>query len=223
MKDRSQAILSIIINIFLVLSTAIIIVYGVHMGAGAGQLGFRMYGWGYLKAYTNLSNLLAGIAAAFVLFFELQNLGKAEKCPRSVFILQYSAAVSVGLTFLIVVCFLGPMFAVQGLGYFTMFSGEMIFFHLLNPLLCGVDFVLLQKQHILTRKDNFLALLPTLLYSLVYLTMVVFVGTWDDFYNFTLGGHYALSPLCMLVIYTITYGIAFLQRRLHNKMVRTNK
>ena len=219
-EARKRNILMLVINLYIVLSTAVIVFLGVTGGAGAGQVGEGMRGAGYLKAFTNLSNILAAAASAAVLYYNIRNLkDRTDELPRRVLVLQYAGASAVGLTFLVVLCFLGPLFQLQGKGYFTMYSGEMFFFHLLNPVLCSVELVLLERKHVLTLRDNLTAVVPAFLYSLLYLMMVVILRQWSDFYNFTFGGRYWVSPLTMLAIYLISFGIAFVQRRLHNARV----
>ena len=63
-------------------------------------------------------------------------LGKAAGIPCTVYQLKYAATVSVGLTFLTVMLFLGPRF-----GYGAMFQGVNLWFHLL--MLGDVALVLL--------------------------------------------------------------------------------
>ena len=212
------------LNAWIILSTAVIVTHGILAGAGKGQVGGGMYGWGYLKAFTNLSNILAALACGVVLSCNLRNIknGTAE-LPRAVLVLHYAATSAVGLTFVIVAGFLGPMFQLNGAGYFTMFSGDMFFFHFLNPVLCGVELVLLEREHILKVRDNFIAVIPTVLYSFLYAYMVVIAQKWSDFYNFTLGGHFEYTPAAMLIMYLISFAVAFAQRKLHNKKVSANQ
>ena len=180
-----------------------------------------MRGWGCLKAFTILSNVFAAIVSGVILLDRIMKRRRDfDFLPRWITVLHYCAATSVGLTFLVVVFFLGPMFQFRGMGYFTMFSGNMFFFHLVNPLLCMAALVL-EEQPQLGGRENLLALIPTMAYSVVYLVMVVFLGRWSDFYNFTFGGHYALAPAVMLVMYLVTYLVAYALRRVHNRFTRT--
>ena len=61
-------------------------------------------------------------------------------------------------------------------------------------------------------------MLPLVLYSLVYLTMVAILQQWPDWYGFTFGGKYALIPVVMLVMYSfaalISWACIALQRKL---------
>ena len=218
--NRKNSALSAAINAFIVISTVIIAVNGISSGAGEGQVGENMRNWGYLKAFTNLSNILAAVCAGVMLFFNIKNLtGKSEGLPRGAMLFFYTGTSALGLTFIIVVGFLGPMFELTGPGYFTMFRNDMFFFHFLNPVLCGICFVMLQRQFVFGIKDNLIAIIPTVLYSFVYAYMVVIRQSWSDFYNFTFGGHYELAPIVMIAMYAISFLIALAQRKLHNRRV----
>ena len=218
-NDKKQNILMLLINLFILASTLFFVVRGVLKGAGEGQVGEIMYGWGYLKAFTNLSNILAAVASAVVLFYNIRGLKQnGGELPRGAVALQYAASAAVGLTFVVVVFFLGPMFEQMGKGYFTMFKQEMFFFHFFNPVLCGIELVLLERSYILGWKENLIAMLPMAAYSVVY-TVCVLTGTWSDFYNFTLGDLKLTAP-AIGIVYAIAFLIAYMQRRLHNARVK---
>ena len=61
MKPRLWHRLSLIFNVFLMISTTIIVTNGFLHGAGDGQLGEEMIGWGYFKAFTIDANILNGV------------------------------------------------------------------------------------------------------------------------------------------------------------------
>ena len=118
-----------------------------------------------LKYFTVLSNLLLGIAAFVYALCVLRILlGKAAGIPCTVYQLKYAATVSVGLTFLTVMLFLGPRF-----GYGAMFQGVNLWFHLLIPLTAIASFWLLEPDGTLSLQDSMLAVLPMLLYAIGYI------------------------------------------------------
>ena len=209
------------IHLFVLVSTVICTVCGVTKGAGEGQVGENMVGWGYLKAFTTLSNVFAAVVSGIALAYMVRHWRRGtDALPRWLMRLRYAATSAVGLTFFVVVVFLGPMFEMGGAGYFTLFRGDMFFLHLANPVLCGVALVRLERRYPLGRRDNLVALLPTVAYSLVYTYMVAIARRWTDFYNFTLGGHYQWAPVCIAVMYAVSYLIARAQRAWHNRQLR---
>ena len=58
---------------------------------------------------------------------------------------------------------------------------------------------LLEAQPPLRFRASFLGLLPTFVYGVVYIVMVVFRRAWYDFYGFNMGGFWYLSAALMLI------------------------
>ena len=214
MKNR---IISIIICKYLVISTAIIVVRGVLKGAGEGQVGESMYGWGYFKAFTVDSNILMAIVAGILAFYLVQNHDKEDALPGWAHTLALVGTTAVCLTMLTVIVFLAPLQAAMGHGYLFLFSGEMFFLHLFNPLLALILTAFLLKGHRYTDRECAIAVMPTLAYSVVYAIAVLVLKCWTDFYGFTFGGKNYLSPISMVAMYAATYGIATVIRLIHNK------
>ena len=213
--DNKRRILTVI-NLFLFISTLIVTILGILHGAGEGQLGENMRGAGWLKAFTNLSNMLMGFCALVFLV-----TAKNGKNPKWAVRLYFAGVCAVGLTFVVVIFFLAPMFAITGKGFFTMYSGSLLFFHFLNPILAVIAMMFLIKKPVLGTKEKLLGLIPTVLYSFLYAYKVVISKEWDDFYNFTLGGKMWMVPVAMLVLYSVTYAIGSLMASVHNRTVES--
>lgn len=214
----------ITINSILFLSTVYISIYRIFNGASAGQVGESMFGIGYFKAFTNLSNILNGIFALVSLIFIFINIkDKDYKLNNIVIKLQYISGCAVFLTFTTVVLFLAPMLYFSwGLDFMNLFTHDMFHFHLLNPLLSVALMIFFNKEYKFNLKDNLFGIIPTLLYSIVYLTMVV-TGRWSDFYNFTFGGKFELIPIVIILMYSTSFLLGLIIRKLHNKLVIKNK
>ena len=162
-----------------------------------------------LKYFTILSNLLEGFASV-VFLLNLKNK------KQWVNLLKYVAAVSVGLTFLVVVVFLGPLF-----GYLFMFIGVNFWLHLIVPVLAMVEFVIYNRE-IFTVKDNLIASLPMVIYGIFYLGNIIIngVGQWpdsNDWYGFMSWG-LPVSIVIFFVIVAVTYGIGLVLRKLNGKV-----
>jgi hypothetical protein len=127
--------------------------------------------------------------------------------------LKYAAAVSVGLTFTVVMTFLGQIY-----GYRMMFSGSSLWFHGLIPLLAMTEFIFCNKTP-MSSKDNFWAVVPMLAYGIVYVGNIFINGIkGNDWYGFIRWG-YGVGAVIFMVILGITYLIGFLLRKL-NKTVK---
>ena len=140
-------------------------------------------GFRSLRYFTVLSNLLEGIAS---LVFAVSLL-RGEP-SRRVILLKYAAAASVGLTFLTVMLFLGPVF-----GYGTMFVGANFWLHLVIPLAALAEYCFIEGGGDFTVRQSAVTVVPMLVYGLVYLANILVNGPgeppyWNDFYGFTMWG-----------------------------------
>ena len=212
MNDKTKRNIAVLINMFIFISTLAWSIHGVIYGAGSGQLGEQMRGAGYFKAFTILSNILLGICALTAAVSLLRGRPGAG-CMK----LYLTGAAAAGLTFAVVLLFLGPMQLTKGKSFFSMYSNDMFFFHLLNPLLAAINLALFMPRFSCTKKDVAAAVIPTALYSFVYIYFVVITKQWSDFYNFTFGGKVWLTPIVATVLYAATYGIAALLARLSGR------
>ena len=150
------------------------------------------------RYFTTLSNLLAALAAAVLIVVELKYLGQAQwTIPYWALVLKCVGTTAVMVTFLTVVFFLGPTN-----GYKFLFAGAGLYLHLIGPLLAMVSFCMLEATQPLAWTSAFLGLLPTAIYGIVYLILVIVIGKdrggWEDFYGFNGGGHWKLSIVLMM-------------------------
>ena len=156
-----------------------------------------------LKYFTILSNLLEGIACFVWL------ISRNEK-------IKYVAAVSVMLTFVTVMVFLGPT-----MGYAIMFVGPSLWFHLIVPLLALLEVVFWNRESFSAR-DNLIAVLPMAVYGFFYVANNIIngVGEWphiNDWYGFLAWG-YPIGVVIYLVIIMVTWLIGFVIRKAKDRL-----
>ncbi len=156
-----------------------------------------------LKYFTVLSNLLNGVIC---LIFAVSVLC-GRTCSAALKTWKLTGAVSVGLTFLTVMVFLGPLF-----GYGSMFKGANFWMHLVLPVLTMASFVLLEGGPALSLHATFPAVIPMALYAAGYVSNVLLHGIGsgyqtNDFYGFFHWG-YGMAPVVAAVIFTATWLIA---------------
>ena len=207
-KEKTERILSIIFNLLIVVGT-ILSVAKFYVKSGDGNM--EVAGMRCLRYFTVLSNILSGLTAAIMLAAQVREKGSV---PQWVLVQKYVGTVSVTLTFLTVVLFLGPT-----QGYVRMFSGNAFYLHLVGPLLAIFSLIFMEQgTKPLTKKHALLAMLPCVVYGLLYLVMVVFVGRenggWPDFYGFNIGGMWYLS---LVVMYAANWLLCLLLRTCHTK------
>ena len=168
------------------------------------------------RYFTTDSNLLMAVIALVYAGFNVLCLFRPETAePKWLHILKFTGTTAVSVTFVTVVIFLGPTAAMKSgaRGYFRMFEGNVFFLHFLCPLLAIVSFTLLERGPRLSVIETLWALIPTVVYSIIYYIMVVKAARpWPDFYGFTFGGKMWAVPFSVLGMYTLTFGLATLLR-----------
>ena len=162
-----------------------------------------------LKYFTVLSNLLEGLASVVWLVSSRRN-GKAGVRAE---LLKYIAAAAVGLTCVVVLVFLGPLY-----GYPEMFAGPSLFMHLLTPVIAVAEMIFMSDAE-LTSKDNRLVVLSPLIYGVFYLgnNLINGIGEWpdtNDWYFFLAWG-YPVGILIFAVICVVTWMLGLAMRKLH--------
>ena len=180
-------ITSILINGFLFLSTAWIVVFSFRKD-GIWSLSS---GIGIFRYFTTLSNVLCAIAALVLAICML-----AGHVPYGVLMFKYIGTAAVTITLLTVMAFLGPT-----QGYKMLLIKEGFFLHLLSPVLAIVSFCFLETEQPLSFAESLLGLLPMILYGILYLKKVVFSPEekqWEDFYGFNKGGKWPFSFAAMV-------------------------
>ena len=165
-----------------------------------------------LRYFTVLSNLLLGAAALLYAAWLIALLaGKAQALSRALRLLKYAGTVSVTLTFLTVMLFLGPTF-----GFGGMFRGSNLWFHLIIPLAALASFLLLERDGRLSFRDSLNAVVPMLLYGIGYIVNVLRYGIVPGDFSHDWYGFAQRSVLMAAVVFAVmllgTWGIALLLR-----------
>lgn len=152
-----------------------------------------------LHYYTFDSNIVAALCC-LVMFFANLRAYKSDDVKRGrpvfsrpVFVLKFIGTSLVAVTFMTVVCFLGPI----AYSMSAMVEGVNLYLHVVNPLLCLVSFIFFERAERFPFRDCFIALIPTIIYGAVYAICVVFLEIWPDFYRFYIGKLWPVSALAM--------------------------
>lgn len=178
---------SIIINAAIAITTLAIIVCFFRKD-GAWQLRGGLKAFRY---FTVLSNAFCAVAALMMAVGQL-----VGDPPRWILLMKYLGTVSVTVTLLTVLLFLGPT---QG-GYGELLHGENLYMHLIGPLLAIVSYRFLERPR-MTFATALTGLVPVLLYGALYLYRIVLAPDdrrWEDFYGFNRGGRWAVSYAAMI-------------------------
>ena len=199
MKTSTRRIVSLILNAFIVVSTAYV---------------YRDSTVETWRFFTNLSNVLAALTSLIMVVFSAIQLNRERKGVTSekpfwLSVVRMFAAVCMTLTFVIVVIFLSPMEVIHGGSYFRGFSDQLFHMHFLTPILTIAAFLCFDgpdKKPLV----SVVALVPVAVYGIVYACSVLFLKRWPDFYGFTFGGNPLLSVLMAVGIMLVAWGISTL-------------
>ncbi|MBR4131470.1 MAG: hypothetical protein IKT99_00710, partial [Oscillospiraceae bacterium] len=164
--------------------------------------------------FTIDSNILAGLSMLLCIPYTVDGLRTGYyHLPDWVVVAMHIAVTAVALTFLVSLCILAPV-----KGFVLIFSGSRFFLHGVCPILSILTFCCFINSHMVRLWESPLALIPVVIYTGVYLVMVVFIGEehggWNDFYGFATRVPLWLS---LVLILPVTFGIATLLRLGHNK------
>ena len=175
-----------------------------------------------LRFFTVLSNIFIAIAAFLMIFYNIKNLiNDSYEYPKWLISLKYIATSAIAVTFVTVALLLAPSYAIVGKGYFTLFLGNHIYTHFLTPVLAIITLVFFENSHKIEFKEALFGVVPVFLYSILYITMVVFVGEknggWTDFYNFTFGGHNWVIPFSAIGMLLLAFILSIFIAKWHNK------
>ena len=216
--------LFIFFNLTILISTVIITIIDVIYGTSGGQSNFLVQGWNYFMPFTINSNVLMAIAAgiALVKLFlhrrkNFRQDGTIKPFGRKLTNFYFMTTVSLNLTAVTVALFLMPLRFINGENGFTMFAGDMFFFHLINPILAVYSFLYLLDGTRINKTSRLLCFIIPMAYSTVYSIHVLILKDWDDFYNYTFGGNYALSLVSATANLVAIYTIATLFANAYNK------
>ena len=121
------------------------------------------------------------------------------------------------LTFLVSLFILSP-----AKGFVLIFTGSRFFLHGVCPILAIVAFCFFMSEKRLTIRDSLLALIPVLIYAIVYYVMVAVLGEekggWNDFYGFLSRlPHWIPLTAIMPLTFLIATGIRVLHNRSYDK------
>ena len=174
-------ILSIIINTVIFIATAIILLHNFWKdGKWNTKRGLKAF-----RYFTILSNAFCAVSALGMVIAQA-----GGTVSQGVLLLKYLGTVSVTVTLLTVLFFLGPT-----QGFKIMLSGSNLYLHLIGPVLAILSYGFLEKKPI-TIGTAMIGLLPMIVYGVVYLYKVIIAAEdkrWEDFYGFNRGGKWPVA------------------------------
>ena len=164
--------------------------------------------------FTVNSNILAAAAMAMVIPYTMDGLRTHNYyLPRWIVDVVYAGVTAVALTFLVSLFILSP-----AKGFVLIFTGSRFFLHGVCPILAVAAFCFFMSQKELRLADSLFALIPVLIYAVVYYIMVVVLGDekggWNDFCGFATRIPWWVAAIAIM---PLTFLIATGIRALHNR------
>lgn len=216
MRSRIIQIIDLILNVTIVVLTMISFLYYQFPNKNEYIVGLTI-----LKYFTMDSNIFVAIASLIIIPYNIINIKKNRSyIPLYASTLKYLGTVSVMLTMLTVIIFLGPT---QGFG--LMYKNVNFYMHLLTPLLALISYSLLEGIDT-DERITITSIIPMTIYGIVYMTNVLHTKRWNDFYGFNINGKWRITFLVMLIAtYLIGLFVYFLPKILNkiNKQIKQKK
>ncbi len=147
-------------------------------------------GWNNLKYFTVQSNILMGIIS-------LWNLVSIKEHPYFVL----AGTVSLALTALTVIAFLGPVF-----GWEIMYISFNLYMHAIIPALAILRFAVCRTGKEIAFSRIWMGSIPMILYGIGYAANIIANGIspQTDWYGFAMWGRLSIIPV-FIIIFGITY------------------
>ncbi len=168
-----------------------------------------------IEYYTEDSNIIALLTSSIFVLFLLTN----KKIPKFLKQLKYISTICLSVTLLVVIFILAPMY---NFNYnFLLFKNELLYHHLLCPILSIITFIFFDEIETYNLKENIFSLSFTIIYAIVLIILNI-VKIVDGPYPFLqiYNQSIIMSIVWAITILVITYIIALILRKLQ---YRNNK
>ena len=216
LKRQIRFILNILIIVLTVIGLVIMLT-NTDSGTGLTADGVEN-----LKFFTVISNVFCGIVAVIQFIHDVKGRDGQGGYKSWLRCMKLMAATAVGLTFVIIAAFLGPIY-----GHLNLYQKSNFYFHLLVPVIALIEFAMTEGGEKLPFKYTIFSTIPTIVYGLAYLINILVngKGEWpdtNDWYGFLNWGYpagMAIFAMCIL----ITWGMACLLRFINNRVSKKDQ
>lgn len=159
-SSKIKKIVAIILN-FLVFGMEIVGTYHSFQDGGIPNLRF----------YTVLSNVLALVVSFLYVVYYIRNFNQKEHAfPRWLKQLKFVTCNCLAVTFVVVITVLIPMEGIQSVDHYI-FGPANIYHHVFCPIVMIFSFCVFEKERKITKRDNMLAMIPTIIYAAVMIVL----------------------------------------------------
>ena len=126
---------------------------------------------GVFKYFTVDSNIFAGIVSLIytVSLYKLIT-NKKKNISFLIYILKFMSCCALAITFFVVFVYLGH---IEKNGIMSLLMNSNLFFHLIIPFLCVIDFIFFTHHDKISYKHLFFGFIPIVLYSIFYMSDIL--------------------------------------------------
>ena len=165
-----------------------------------------------IEYYTEDSNIFALFVTLLFLIFILFN----KTIPSWLKIFKYSMTICLSVTFFVVIFILAPMYKFN-YGY-LLFHNELLYHHLLCPVLSIITFIFFDDLGKITLKDCFKGLITTFIYAFILITLNI-LNIIEGPYPFLMVYKQSIvaSIIWFILIIGFAYFIAYMLKKLYTK------
>jgi hypothetical protein len=167
-------------------------------------------GIGTLRMYTTLSNIVATLAAAVCIPFQIEGLLKNKyRLPGWIVQVMYVGATAISFTLVVTV----SVISIRAGFVETMLVKSNLYMHTLTPIFTLLLFTLAIADTHIKFRYSFMAIVPTFIYALLYAICVFGTHVWRDHYYL---GEFMPWPVAFILFIAVSFGLSQLLRILHN-------
>ena len=212
-KERNRLRAAIAVNTVVFALEVWAICFGIQKNGLAGNFIF----------YTELSNLLAGVACAICALVELRALRSGSSIGRWLRWLKYASACCLLMTLFVVVFILTPMLEYAGYpGVYMMFlDGVKLITHLGAPLVVVASYIAFEADRNMTLKQSLVGFVPTLMYAAVAYPCNI-LRVWDGPYPFFQVWNMTpwMAVLWFIALFVLAFSLCQIPRLLARRWAR---
>lgn len=175
--------------------------------------------------YTQLSNYFALLTSAIFCVACAIALTKKSYVASWIHNLRYVSTCCLTLTISVVLFILLPMLP----GYFSylMIEGASLIQHVSCPIISIISLLLFENQFKLKRRSIVYALVPTIVYGMVLISLNLFriiIGPYPFFFVYVVPWYFSTFCISGIVLgsYFIAIGLYFMHNRKHNRALDEN-
>jgi hypothetical protein len=175
----------------LIINGLIVILEIVGLYLSVGRLGIKVF-----QYYTENSNYLALVTSSVFILVVTISLIRGKLIPSWVYILRFVTTASLTITLVVVLLVLIPMMPEDTM--FLLFGNSCLYQHTLCPILSILSFIFLENESKLSRKSILYALIPTIIYGVIFITLNILKiveGPYPFFYFYYFPWYMSVSVI----------------------------